>query len=145
MPTTTIVLITSVPEFYICPLDLRTDAPLIHPGIYNLDHEPHPQHENCRHADDLNKEENRDKNVDAGTGERGQVGTQDAGNRAAGSNKRHDRARSGSDVRKGGNDTTQQVEHEESPVPEDILDVIPEDPEIEHIACDVEPPTVHKK
>ena len=40
--------------------------------------------------------------------------------------------------------TGQEIESEETPVPEGVLDVVAEDPQVEHVAGDVEQPAVHK-
>ncbi len=67
-------------------------------------------------------------------GEQDQIGAEHARNGAAGPDHRHLGTRIGQALRQGCDQAAEQVEGEEAAMAGDILDIVTEDPEIEHVA-----------
>src|SRR5262245_59664544 len=106
----------------------------------HLQYDPEAQHQNGRHGHDLVV----DQHPDAGVREHEQVGAERAGYRTRGANVGNPGA--GRDVilseRRG--NAAHQVEDEELHRSEIVLDVVAEDPEVEHVATEVQPTGVHE-
>jgi hypothetical protein len=114
------------------------------PNAQELDKEPEPQDEKRRKADEFYEYENKHQGENPGVGEEQQVGPQDPGYGAAGPDHGDGRTWVGKYLGQGGRKTTDQVEKKEAEMAQRIFDVIPEDPEVEHVSEEVEEPSVEK-
>jgi hypothetical protein len=102
-----------------------------------LHEDPKPDHDHGRDVYEPPEEREAHEREDARVGEQEEIRAEDAGHRAAGADHRDVRARGGQRLRDRRRDARQEIEDEESPVPQRILDVVAEDPQIEHVADDV--------
>ena len=114
------------------------------PNAEELDKKPEPQDEQGRKTDQLNKDKNKKQGENARARKKNQISTQNPGHRSAGPNHRNGRFGIGKNLSQAGNQTTDQVEKKEAEMPQRILDVIPEDPQVKHVSEDVEKPTMKK-
>ena len=109
-----------------------------------LEHEPETEIEDRRDRDDLEEEEDRQQRDDAGVRVHHDVGAEHAGDRAAGADGGDGRARLQRGVERARGETGGEIEHEIARVTEPVLDVVAEDPEVPHVADDVEPAAVQE-
>ena len=115
-----------------------------HPGVQQLEREPDAdQHHRSQPDEKENKE--RHERQHPGVRVEHHVGAEDAGDRAARADQRHRRARVLRGVGETRHDAANQVEGEELEMPELVLDVVAEHPEIEHVADQVHPAAVQEE
>jgi len=90
------------------------------------------------------EEDDRDQRRHPRFREQQQVGAEDSGDGTRGADRRH--ARGGVEERVGQRreEAAGDVEDEIAEVVEAVLDVVAEDPEVEHVAAEVQPAAVHK-
>jgi endonuclease/exonuclease/phosphatase (EEP) superfamily protein YafD len=98
-----------------------------------LEHEPEAEQPARGHGPQPHQAE-PDQDVHAGMGKQQQIGAEHARDRAARPDHWHLRARIGQRLGERRRHPAGEIEREEAAVAADVLDVIPEDPEIEHVA-----------
>ena len=111
-------------------------------AVHELHHEPQPEQVDRRDLDDHDRE--RDEREHPRLRIQHEVGAHDAGYRARRPDHRHERARRRGRLRQGCSGAAQQVEQQEAAVPHAVLDVVAEDPEVEHVAGEVHQTAVHE-
>src|SRR5688500_2743928 len=104
-----------------------------------LEHEPEAQDQERRNLDELVEEAEEHERQDPRARIQDHVRPQRRGDRPRGADQRHRGARRDRDVSERRHDPAQQVETEERRPAQAVLDVVPEDPEIEHVADEVQP------
>src|SRR6266540_1529789 len=108
-----------------------------------LEDEPEPQEGDGRELDRGDEEED-DERVDTGMGEQDEVRAQDGGDGPGGPKVRDGGRGSDGELEARGCQAAQQVEDQVQPRFQPILDVVAEDPQVEHVAPDVEPAAVQE-
>src|SRR6266508_3989628 len=108
-----------------------------------LEDEPEPQEGDGRELDRGDEEED-DERVDTGMGEQDEVRAQDGGDGPGGPKVRDGGRGSDGELEARGCQAAQQVEDQVQPRFQPILDVVAEDPKVEHVAPDVEPAAVQE-
>ena len=121
------------------------DDPERREPVDELEDEPEPQDDDRRDVDQLVEEAEEDERRDARPREQHEVGARASPRwrptpRSSGPS-RSGRWRPGS---RPASDATQQVEAEETGPPEAVLDVVAEDPQVEHVAEQVQPAAVEE-
>ncbi len=111
--------------------------------LEKLEDKPESEDEDGRQVDGHDEEE-EDEGADAAEGEEDDVGTGYAGDGAAGTYEGSDGIHVEGDVGPDGGETCTQVEEEENEVSESVFDVASEDPQIEHVAEEVNPAAVEE-
>src|SRR3954449_6312442 len=117
----------------------RLDDPDRGETIDELEHEPEAEDEDGRHVDELVEETEEDERRDARAWEEHEVGAERRGDGAGRADGRHRRRRVDRDLGQSGERAAEEVEREEANPSEAVLDVVPEDPQVEHVAEQVEP------
>src|SRR3954453_12300407 len=112
--------------------------------VDELQDEPEAEHEDGGNVDELIEEAEEHERRDPSPREEDEVGAERCCDRARRTDRRDGRARVDGDLREAGEDPAEQVEAEEAGPPETILDVVAEDPQVEHVAEQVEPATVQE-
>ena len=109
-----------------------------------LEHEPEAEHDDRRDVDELVEEAEEDQRRDPGPREEHEVGAEGRRDRAGRADRRDRRGRVDGDLRQAGERATEQVEAEEPDAAEAVLDVVAEDPQVEHVAEQVQPAAVQE-
>src|SRR6478752_2185246 len=99
-------------------------------AVDQLEDEPHPQHDQGRHLEQLVEEAEIDQRQDAGPWVEDQVGAEDGGDRPGGADDRDGRRGVDPDLGDRRHRPAEQVEQQEADPAEAVLDVVAEDPEI---------------
>ena len=106
--------------------------------VDELNHDPETKHQDRRHPDRLHHETKRHQRHHPRPRKQHQIGPQHAGNGAAGADHRHDGIGIGKRVRIGGDDAGDQIKQRKPNMAQGILDIVAENPEIEHVAAQVQ-------
>jgi hypothetical protein len=114
------------------------------PNAEELKEEPEAQDKKRRKADELYKKDDKEQGENPSSGKKKQVSPQDPGHCPAGANHGNGRAGVGKHLGETGSETADQVEAEETEMAQRILDVVPEDPEVEHVSEEVEEPAMEE-
>jgi len=109
-----------------------------------LHHDPKAEEEDRRDLADGDEDEDRNQRGHPLLRIEHDVGAEHAGNRPRGTDRRHARRGIHHRVGQRGDQAAREIEEEVSGVPEAILDVVAEDPEVEHVPAEVQPPAVKK-
>ena len=100
---------------------------------HELNQKPESQHEQGGETDEFDKDENEKDRENPGSGEEEKVSAQNPGYRSAGPDHGNGGARAREDLGESGKKTADQVEKEKAEMAQGVFDVIPEDPQIEHV------------
>src|SRR5215471_11357712 len=103
-----------------------------------LDQEPEPQDEERGDADQADEEAHDDEGEDVGSRKKQQIGAEHPGHRPARSDHGDGRVRIERHLRERGDKARRQIEDQKSTVTQGVLDVVAEDPQVEHVAADVQ-------
>src|SRR5215212_5012058 len=109
-----------------------------------LQDEPQDQDDDRRHLDQLIEEAEEHQRQDARSRIQDEIGAEDRRDRAGRSDQRGAGRRVREDLAEGGHHPAGQVEQEEAKAAEAVLDVVAEDPQIEHVAAQVQPAAVEE-
>ena len=112
--------------------------------VDQLEHEPEAEDDDRRDVDELVEEAEEDERRDPRPREEHEVGAQRRRDRPGGADRRDRRGRVDGDLRQPGQRAAEQVEAEEPGPPEAVLDVVAEDPQVEHVAEQVQPAAVQE-
>src|SRR5512143_2884076 len=113
-------------------------------AVDQLEEEPEAEHDHGRDVEQLVEEPEEDQRGDPCAGEQDDVRPERRGDRPG----CPDRGRTGrriyGDLRQGGDHAPDQVEDEEPEATEPVLHVVPEDPQVEHVAEEMQPAAVQE-
>ena len=112
--------------------------------VDELEDEPEPEDDHGRHVDQLVEEAEEDERGHPRPREEHEVRAQRRGDGPRGPDRRDRRGRLDGHLAQAGQRAAEQVEAQEAGPPEPILDVVPEDPQVEHVAEQVEPAAVQE-
>jgi hypothetical protein len=104
--------------------------------------EPDSEKEDRRNLDHIHEEQQEDDREDARVRIQDKVGPHDARYGTAGADHRHRGIDIDRDLSQRGRRAADEIENHESGMPEAVLDVVAEYPEVEHVAEQVQPPLV---
>src|SRR4051812_38963041 len=107
-----------------------------------LRYEPEADQEHCGDAWQQWNGAEKHERADARAAEENQIRSQNTGDSAACSDARYLRLRVNRDLGEPGNEPAQKIEDDVAHMPKGVLDVIAEDPEVNHIQRNVEEPAV---
>ena len=113
-------------------------------AVDQLEDEPEAEHDDRRDVDELVEEAEEDERRDPGTREEHEIGPERRRDRAGRADRRDGRGRVDGDLRQAGQRAAEQVEAEEPEPPEAVLDVVAEDPQVQHVAEQVQPAAVQE-
>lgn len=113
-------------------------------SISKLEEKPEDNDEESRQLDNLNEKEDGDNGDNPCTGEKHEIGSENAGNSSTCSNGRESGIEVYEKVSESSSSTTEKVKEEESEVPQVILYVVSKYPEIKHISKEVKRSSVDK-
>ena len=106
--------------------------------LTELDEEPETQDKQGREADEFYENENKHQSKNPGVGKEQQIGPQDPGHSPAGANHGNGGGGVGQNLGQSGKEAANQVKKEEAQMAQRIFDVVPEDPQVEHVSEEVE-------
>lgn len=121
-----------------------TGLPETREATEDLDDEPDPEHDPGRRAHGREEEPQWDERDDGGAWPQDDVGTEDAGDGAGRADDGDERRWVDDDVGESGSETGHDVEHDVANVPQTIFDVVPEDPQEEHVEAEMQDVGVHE-
>src|SRR6266545_2471613 len=110
-------------------------------SIEQLEDEPRAQNCPCRKPDGRDEEE-EDQRQNPASGEHHDVGPEDAGYGSGSAEVRNHRVGIDQELTDRGRDPGREVEEEVQDRSQLVFDVVPEDPQEQHVAADVQPPPV---
>src|SRR5438309_2871216 len=113
--------------------------------VDQLEQEPEPEDDDGRHLEELVEEAEEDEREDPRPGVENEIGSEDGGDRPRCPDDRHLRRRRDRDLRQRGDSSAKQVEEQEADPAEAILDVVAEDPQVQHVADQVQPAAVEER
>ena len=113
-------------------------------AVKELHEEPESKDDHGGYFDDLEEYKYGDKRKDPGKWIRNQIGAQDAGNRATGSDAGNRTAAIQNRVDNSRADTAQKIEYEKGEMPQAVLNVVAKNPEVPHVTDDMQPAAVQK-
>src|SRR6185369_14865463 len=105
---------------------------------------PQAEQDHGRDLEQLVEEPEVDERLDPGPRVQDEIGAQDGGDRPRCADHRHRRVRRDRDLRERRHDSAGEVEREVRQPTQPVLDVVSEDPQIEHVRADVEQPAVQE-
>jgi len=100
----------------------------------DLNKEPKSQNDQGRYADNLNKDEYKNQGENPGGREEEQIGPQNATDGSASADHRDRRTWIGKNLRRPCGEPANQIKEQEAKMAEGIFNVVPENPEIKHVA-----------
>ena len=109
-----------------------------------LKQKPKPQNEQCREFGEPDKEAKRNQGEDTSFGKHDQVGSQDTGDGAAGTDRRNGGCGVRVPVGQGCHPAAPKIEEDELPVAKPVLDVVAKDPQVQHVPKNVTPASVQE-
>jgi hypothetical protein len=109
-----------------------------------LDKKPETQNNHRGKTNQADKKEDEHQGQHPGVREKKQVSPQDPGHGPACADHGNRGIGDGKNLRHGGRQSTEQIKNEEAKGPERIFDVVPEDPEVKHVAKEVQDPAMEK-
>ena len=121
-----------------------TAAALAQQPARQLCGKPQAEHDPGRHRDDPQENDHQHQHMHIGIGVDQQIGAEHAGNCSARAEHRDGRARVGERLAQRRGDAARQIEQQVADVPEHILDIVPEDPQEQHVAADMQPARVEE-
>ncbi len=110
-----------------------------------MDDYPEAENKNRRHPHQTHKITQSHQADYSGPGEEDKIGPQDTGDSTTGPYIGHPRVNAHRDLSSAGSQATKEVEESEAEMTHGVLDVVAEDPKVEHIADDMKPSTVHEE
>ena len=113
-------------------------------AVDQLEHEPEAEHDDRRDVDELVEEAEEDERRHPGAREEHEVRAQRRRDRPGRADRRDRRGRVDGDLREAGERAAEEIEAEEAEPAEAVLDVVPEDPQVEHVAEQVQPAAVQE-
>ena len=113
-------------------------------AAYDLYNSPKSYNYQGRDLDGLDEESEEYDRMDAGVGEEQEVGAEHAGYGPACTDHRHGGGRRDQCVGNRSCDPAEEVKKDKSDMAEPVFDVVAEDPEVEHVAEDMEKTAMHE-
>src|SRR5438093_1235264 len=113
-------------------------------AVDQLEDEPEAEDDDGGDLEELVEEHEEHDRQDPCPWVQHEVGAEDRGDRARGPDDGRRRGRVDEDLAGRGGETAEQVESDEAGPPEPILDVVAEDPQVEHVADQVDPAAVQE-